>query len=213
MNTPTLLIGNKNYSSWSLRPWFFLRKNGIEFIERQLWLDEADFKSKVGRYNSGGKVPVLLDGKLQIWDSLAIVEYAIEHYDCQYDWPQEPAQRAHARSCVCEMHSGFTALRKECPMDIRNRHVVELSDATARDIQRICELWTQALDLAGREGGWLYGDFSVADAFYAPVVFRLASYGVEVSERAQAYMDYMLADETLAEWVSAARRETRQINY
>ncbi len=212
MSELTLVIGNKNYSSWSLRPWFFLRRNGIEFSEQQLWLGEPGFRSSLAHYNSGGKVPVLLDGETTVWDSLAIIEYAIESFDCRCGWPREPLQRAHARSSVCEMHSSFPALRGECPMDIRSTHVIELSDAAAGDIRRVCELWTQAQELSGSKG-WLYGDFSVADAFYAPVVFRLASYGVEVTARIRAYMDFLLADETLAEWVAAAKQETRQLQY
>ena len=165
---PTLVIGNKNYSSWSLRPWFFLKKNGITFQERQLWLDEPGFQHEVGRYNSGGKVPILIDAGQQVWDSLAIVEYAIERYACPYAWPKPMSHRIHARSSVCEMHSGFFALRGECPMDVRARYEPELSEATARDIQRICDLWTQAFELSGSADAWLYGEFSVADAFFAP---------------------------------------------
>lgn len=212
MQTPTLVIGNKNYSSWSLRPWLFLRKNGIEFNQRQLWLDEPGFKSAVDDYNSGGKVPVLLDGQLQIWDSLAIIEHAMETYDCRHGWPRAVALRAHARASVCEMHSSFFGLRSECPMDVRSTRSIDLSDAAARDIQRVCELWSQALSRSHSEA-WLYGDFSVADAFYAPVVFRFNSYGIEVSPRIQAYMDFVLEDSAVREWVADARREKHQIDY
>ena len=213
MIAPTLVIGNKNYSSWSLRPWIFLRKNDIPFDEEQLWLDEPDFKPRVNRYNSGGKVPVLLDRGRQVWDSLAIIEYAIEHFDCRYGWPESDELRAHARSSVCEMHSSFPVLRAECPMDIRSKHEVELSDAAAQDIQRVCELWTQALALSGSGQGWLYGDFSVADAMFIPVVFRFDSYAVEVTARIREYMDFVIAEESLAEWIAAARQEPHELRY
>ena len=213
MRLPTLVIGNKNYSSWSLRPWLFLRKNGVQFSEEQLWLDEPDFKSRLAAYNSGGKVPVLRDGNLTVWDSLAIIEYAIENFPCAETWPRDPTQRAHARSSACEMHSSFTALRSECPMDIRNRYPGELSAATREDIQRISQLWTQALEMSGSKGNWLYGDFCAADAMFAPVVFRFTGYGVPLSPLLQAYVDRVLGEPVLGDWIRDARAEEHHLDY
>lgn len=211
MNDLTLVIGNKNYSSWSLRPWLFLMKNQLQFTEKQLWLDEPEFKFDVAVYGSGGKVPVLMDGEEAIWDSLAIIETAIDRYDCRYGWPEAPRMRAHARSAACEMHSGFMALREQCDMDVRGSHRKALSAATLADIERISHLWEQALDLSGDSTRWLYGDFSVADAMFAPVVSRFHSYGVSVSSAVQRYMDFALADSDFSIWIENARLESRSI--
>jgi len=213
MSVRTLVIGNKNYSSWSLRPWLFLRKNGIAFKEQQLWLDEPEFAPAIAAYPSGGKVPLLLDEGTAVWDSLAIIETAIDRYDCQYGWPSDLVQRAHARSISFEMHSSFMALRAQCPMDIRGAYKLSLSDATHKDIARVIEIWSQALQLSGRQGRWLYGDFSAADAMFAPVVFRFRSLGLTAEPQIHAYMDYVLADDILNEWISAAQQESRTIAY
>jgi glutathione S-transferase len=212
MNTRTLIIGNKNYSSWSLRAWFFLRKNNIEFTEEQLWLDVPEFKSSISQYGSGGKVPVLLDSSIEVWDSLAIIEYSIDRFECQLCWPKDMNWSGHARSIVCEMHSSFRAMREECPMDIRGRHEINLSEAAQTDFERICKIWTQALEMTDKQGRWLYGDFSPADAMFAPVVFRLSGYGVKVSPLIRAYVDFVIADEVLGEWIRDAARETRHID-
>lgn len=211
MTKRTLIIGNKNYSSWSLRPWLFLRKNKIDFQERQLWLDTPAFKPAIDPVGSGGKVPVLLDGKLIAWDSLSIIETAIDRFDCRYGWPQAVEQRAHARSIVCEMHSSFVALRIECSMDIRNCYQTKLSDQAKADIKRICEIWSQALDMSDQREGWLYGRFSVADAMFAPVVFRLEGHSIGVDSTIRNYMDHVLADEAIKEWVDAAKAEKHVI--
>ncbi len=211
MNDLILVIGNKNYSSWSLRPWLFLRKNQLPFTEHQLWLDEPEFKSDVAVFGSGGKVPVMMDGGEAIWDSLAIIETAIDRYDCRYGWPEEPRMRAHARSAAGEMHSGFISLRGQCPMDIRGHHHKTLSLETLADIERISYLWTQAMDSSGDNTRWLYGDFSAADAMFAPVVSRFHSYGVSVTPAVQRYMDFAMADPDLAEWIESARQESRSI--
>lgn len=209
MNQRILVIGNKNYSSWSLRPWLFLRKNQLAFTEHQLWLYEPEFKAAIAPYDSGGKVPVLIDDGEKIWDSLAIIETVIERYDCSFGWPQSPQMRAHARSAACEMHSGFMALRAQCPMDIRAQHALALSAETVVDIARISHLWEQALSLSGHSSGWLYGDFSAADAMFAPVVFRFHSYGIKLNPLLQAYVDFVLADPDVSEWTESARQETR----
>lgn len=211
MNDLTLVIGNKNYSSWSLRPWFFLRKNKLPFTEQQLWLYVPEFKPAISAYNSGGKVPVLIDGDEEIWDSLAIIDTLIDRYDCQYGWPEAPRMRAHARSAACEMHAGFMALREQCPMVIHGKHSKNLSAETLKDIQRISDLWTQAMAMSGDQTRWLYGDFSAADAMFAPVVFRLQSYDVKVSAVVRRYMDFVLSDVDLSAWIEDAGQETRNI--
>ena len=213
MRSRTLIIGNKNYSSWSLRPWLFLRKNDIEFTEKILWLDEPAFKPEIEPLGSGGKVPVLLDGSITVWDSLAIIEMAIDRYSCQYTWPADANLRAHARSISCEMHSSFAALREECTMDIRTRNQIKLSAEAYQDVQRISEIWTQALESSGNQGKWLYGEFSAADAMYAPVIFRFEGYGIETSPLIRAYIDHALADKALIEWVNDAKQESHQIEY
>lgn len=208
MTSPTLIIGNKNYSSWSLRPWLFLRKNNIDFIENTLWLDEPAFKAAIDPIGSGGKVPVLLESDNTVWDSLAIIESCIDRYSCQYSWPANLAMRAHARSISCEMHSSFAALRAECPMDVRSNQKVELSQAAAQDVYRVEQIWRQALEMSGKQGRWLYGDFSVADAMYAPVVFRFERSDVALSPLTQSYKDYVLADKTIQKWIRDAKQET-----
>jgi glutathione S-transferase len=209
MNSRTLVIGNKNYSSWSLRPWLFLRKNNIDFVEKQLWLDEDPFRTEIAHYDSGGKVPVLIDSGVEVWDSLAIIEYAVDRYGCEACGPAEIKWRAHARSISCEMHSSFMALRAECPMDIRGRHKIELSPAAQSDIDRICHIWTQALEISGKQGRWLYGDFSVADAMFVPVIFRFVGFGVELNPLIQAYVDFVLADKDVKQRISDAHQETQ----
>ncbi|MEE9447005.1 MAG: glutathione S-transferase family protein [Arenicellales bacterium] len=211
MSQKTLVIGNKNYSSWSLRPWLFLSKNNIEFTEKMIWLDEPTFKPAIEGFGSGGKVPVLVEGELIIWDSLAIIETAIDRYDCQYAWPKDADLRAHARSISNEMHAGFGTLRNDCTMDIRSKHNIDISEALQQDVSRICTLWETALAQSGNQGRWLYGDFSAADAMYAPVVFRFNTYGMKVSSTVQAYMDYVMADAVLARWVAEAKLETREL--
>lgn len=213
MSNRILVIGNKNYSSWSLRPWLFLRKNAIAFEEQQLWLDEPEFEPAIAAYPSGGKVPLLLDGDVAAWDSLAIIESAIDRYDCPYAWPTDPVQRAHARSICCEMHSSFMALRAACPMDIRSSYHLKSYESAQNDIQRILEIWAQALQLSGDQGRWLYGDFSAADAMFAPVVFRFRSLGLATSAPLTAYREYVLADRVLNEWIAAAEQESRTIVY
>lgn len=211
MTKRSLIIGNKNYSSWSLRPWLFLRKNQVEFEEQQLWLDTPGFKTAIYPIGSAGKVPVLIEGRIKVWDSLAIIETAIDRYDCRYAWPEDSQQRAHARSIVCEMHSSFMALRAECSMDVRNRYQTKLSAQAKADIRRICEIWTEARSLADQDKAWLYGEFSVADAMFAPVVFRFEGHGIEVDRPIRAYLDHVLADEAIKQWANAAKAETRVI--
>lgn len=206
-----LLIGNKNYSSWSLRPWLLLRQAGIAFVEEQLSFNDPQFKAKVGRWSPAGCVPVLVDherGDLAVWDSLAIAEYVAERFPEQRLWPADPAARANARSICAEMHAGFTALRSRMNMNV----TAQLPGrgwnlAVQADIDRICTIWTGLRARHGRAGEFLFGHFTVADAYFAPVVFRFNTYAAAVPPPAADYMATMLALPAMREWVEGAAQE------
>jgi glutathione S-transferase len=203
---PVLLIGSKNYSSWSLRAWLFLRKTGIEFQERIVHFDAPDYRARIAELSPSRRVPLLIDGELKVWDSLAICEYAAEK--AALGLPREPAARALARSLAAEMHAGFQALREQCPMNVRalGRRVPQTPDLLA-DIARIDELWSDCRLRFGGSGEWLFGAFSIPDAMFAPVGFRLRTYGASLSERAGVYLRHLLADPLMREWQQASLRE------
>ena len=203
-----LVIGNKNYSSWSLRPWLLLTEFGIAFEEIQVRLGQDDSGAKLAQYSPAGKVPVLIDGDITVWDSLSICEYLSERYLDERGWPDEPANRAAARSVSAEMHSGFTALRNELPMNCRARRKVAFSEAVLQDIRRIDQIWSSCLTQQPPAGAWLYGRFSIADCMFAPVVLRFNTYAVQVSDSSRKYMDTMLGNSNLNRWVSDAAKET-----
>jgi glutathione S-transferase len=202
----TLLIGNKNYSSWSLRPWLFLRKVGFQFDERIVFLDASDYQQQIAALSPSRRVPLLIDGGMKIWDSLAICEYAAEMMG--RGLPAERAARARARSVAAEMHSGFQALRNECPMNVRlrDRRVPQTPELLA-DIARIDEIWSGCREDYGAGGGWLFGEFSLADAMFAPVAFRFQSFGANLSALSQAYLRHALADPEVRAWQAAAAEE------
>jgi glutathione S-transferase len=209
-----LVIGNKNYSSWSLRPWLALRMAGIAFEEIRIPLDRPDSKASILRYSPSGKVPCLLDGDLVVWDSLAICEYVNETYAGGRLWPADRAARATARAVTAEMHSGFAALRTSLSMDLRARKPARGAEAqrlagVQADITRIVALWTAALDASG--GPMLFGEFSIADAFYAPVVTRFATYGVDLPPRLAAYRERVFALPPMRDWVAAAEAELEEL--
>jgi glutathione S-transferase len=208
MMTLTLLIGNKNYSSWSLRPWLAMKVAGIPFREELIPLDAPDFKARVGKVSGTGKVPALIDGDVHVWESLAILEHLAERFPHARLWPADPAARGHARALAAEMHAGFAALRRECPMNMR-RPVKprELSDEAAADIRRIEALWTDCRARFGREGAFLCGAFGAADAMYAPVVSRLHTYAVALAPVARDYMTAVMALPAFEEWRAAAAAE------
>ena len=210
-----LYIGNKNYSSWSMRPWVLLRQAGIPFEEVLARFDSFDpdskFKATIAGISPTGKVPVLVDGDLTIWDTLAIAEYLAETYPEKHLWPQDKAARARARSVCAEMHSGFTALRGACPMNIE-AHLPEVGaliwrdkPAVRADVQRLVEMWTGLLEQHG--GPMLFGAFTIADAFYAPVCMRLHSYGLPVPEHIQAYVQRVRALPGVKAWIDDALAE------
>jgi len=202
-----LLIGNKNYSSWSLRAWLFMKHVGVEFQEILVALNTADTRDQLDRYGPSGRVPVLRQGKLCVWDSLAICEY-VEELSGK-GWPQAREARAVARSVCAEMHSGFTTLRSLWPMNARARNRrTAVTAALEADVERIDEIWNDCRVRFGKDDGpWLFGEYSVADAMYAPVVLRFNTYGAHVSQTARWYMATVLEDAALQEWLQAAKQE------
>lgn len=205
-----LVIGNKNYSSWSMRPWLALRANNIPFEEVlvSLYTGEAD-KQRILDLSGAGKVPILVDGDVTVWDSLAIIEYVAERFPEKRLWPEHPAHRAHARSVSAEMHSGFAALRNECGMNLhRPVRAIELSADARANIARIEEIWRDCRQRYGQSGPFLFGAFGAADAMFAPVVHRFRTYAVAVTKETQRYMDTMIALLAFAEWTRAALAET-----
>lgn len=205
-----LVIGNKNFSSWSLRPWLLLKQAGLPFREIPVRLRQADTKAQILAHSPSGKVPALIDGDLTVWDSLAICEYLAEkaslnHVDL---WPADPKARAEARSVSAEMHSGFAALRQYMSMEVAASRPGEgQTPEVLADIARIAALWTSCRERFAAAGPFLFGDFSVADAMYAPVAFRFHTYGVELPPLAAAYRDTLLALPAMQEWAAGARAE------
>ncbi len=212
MSRYTLVIGNKNYSSWSLRPWLLMKQSGLAFDEVRVPLYLAGSKDALRKYGPSGKVPVLLDGAVTVWDSLAIAEYLAERHPERQLWPAEDAQRAVARSISAEMHSGFAALRSNMSMNCRGSfpglgRTVEV----AAEIERIQRIWTDCRERFGAAGPYLFGAFTVADAMYAPVVLRFKTYAVQLSFVAQQYANVVLSLPALQEWVAAAKAEIEVI--
>ncbi len=202
-----LVIGNKQLSSWSLRPWLLLRHLELPFEEIALTLDTPEFGPEIRQYSPAGRVPVLVDGDIRIWDSLSIIEYVHEKSGGRA-WPRDPARRAHARSISAEMHAGFAALRDNWPLQASSRGLkAPLSAQGIADVQRIEDLWLECLKRYHAEGPWLFGDYSAADAMYAPVVLRFQSYEAPVSPTSRTYMDHVLKDPHLNAWVLAASAE------
>lgn len=208
MNTPILYVGNKNYSSWSLRPWLCLRWAGIVFEDRLISLKQEGYGiqriAEVLAVSPSGKVPALRAGDTTIWDSLAIAEWAAENSPEGALWPTDPDARAVARAAACEMHSGFPALRDDLPMNINRRcKVASWPEATQRDIDRVIALWTSLRERFAGNGPWLAGTRSIADAMYAPVVTRFRTYGVELPDRLTQYCETLLDDADFREWESS----------
>ncbi|MCD0502361.1 glutathione S-transferase family protein [Bordetella petrii] len=203
----TLIIGNKNYSSWSLRPWLALRATGIAFSEQKLGLFTPEFAQRLGAITPAGLVPVLLDGDFAIWDSLAICEYAAERHPQAQLWPADPQARARARSLAAQMHSGFGQLRQLMPMNIEARLPGIDTSAAQGDISRVQAIWHDTRADFGQGGPFLFGRFSIADAFFAPVVSRFTTYGVPAAGAVREYMDAVLALPAMQEWTREARAE------
>ena len=202
-----LVIGNRKYSSWSLRGWLAMKLSGVAFGETVVPLDLPETPGLLAQHSPSGRVPCLVHGDRVIWDSLAITEFMAEQFPDAGIWPADPALRATARSVVAEMHSGFLALRSEFPMDMLSRHAgVMPSLAAEADISRIDALWRDCLAVSG--GPFLFGEWSAADCFYAPVVSRFETFGLAASAGSSAYADRVRAHPDYREWLGAARQES-----
>lgn len=204
-----LVIGSKTYSSWSLRPWLLLRYHNVAFKEVSIALNTPETRKKILDVSPSGKVPVLINGPEKVWDSLAICEYAAEILKLPGAWPTDTVQRFHARSLACEMHSGFTDLRSELPMNCRRPPAPHpLSDAAEADVARIRQIWRSCREQYGKSGDWLFGKFSIVDAMFAPVALRFHSYAVPLDGPELEYRESMLNLPALREWLGAAMLET-----
>jgi glutathione S-transferase len=207
-----LIIGNKNYSSWSLRAWSFLSINNLSFDEVRIALSTDETDSEIAKYTDGGTVPVLHDNGLIVWDSLAICEYISEQYLAGKGWPADVKDRAQARSCCAEMHSSFFTLRGAMPMNCRaENRSVPMTEDLQEDISRIDSLWKGFRSKYSHLGPWLFGEFSIADSMFAPVVFRFLTYKVAVSEVSRQYMETVLRNPKIQLWVEQAKKEKETI--
>ena len=209
----TLVIGNRNYSSWSLRPWLWMRQRGLVFEEIRVPLFQDDTDAALEGYFSGHKVPVLLHDERIVWDSLAILEYLNETYPHMQGWPEQVASRALARSITAEMHSSFHALRHALPMNCRRPvGAIDISTDVQNDIDRILAIWTRCREQHRQHGPWLFGrQFTIADAFYAPVVMRFHTYAVPVGPMIADYMESLIWEPAMQDWLAAAAQETEVI--
>ncbi|MCC5655204.1 glutathione S-transferase family protein [Nostoc sp. XA013] len=213
MTQLTLVIGNKNYSSWSLRPWLLMKQLGLEFNEIRISLyNNLDYASKIRQYSPSGKVPVLLHDTQIVWDSLAICEYLAETFPTLQCWPEDKAARAFARSISAEMHSGFQNLRQNMPMSCHTKYPGKgLAPGVQQDIDRITSIWQESRQKFGNGGNFLFGNFAIADAFFAPVVLRFVTYEVQLDPVSRNYVEAVLALPAMQEWIKAAKNETEII--
>ena len=212
MFPPQLIIGNKAYSSWSLRPWLVMRHAGIEFTEVRLPLYTTSWNETIGKYSPTGKVPVLVDGSVTVWESLAICEYLADKFPDRGLWPAASETRAVARAISAEMHSGFVGLRTEMPMNMRRRVPDKIrTSAVTAEICRVVSIWNDIRSRFGDGGPYLFGDFSIADAMYAPIVSRFATYAVELDGTAARYAQTILKLPALRDWYAEAQLETEII--
>ncbi|MEQ1718246.1 MAG: glutathione S-transferase family protein [Hyphomicrobium sp.] len=203
-----LVIANKLYSSWSLRPWLVLRAFGIPFDEQVIPLRRAETKEHIARVSPSGKLPVLIDGDVQVWESLAIIEYLAEAFPDKAIWPIDKAARAHARSVANEMHGGFLPLRQALPMNLaKHFKTPSLSDDAKANVARIEQLWRKTAAEFGADGDYLFGAFSAADAMFAPIVTRLDTYQIPVDADTRGYMNHVLAHLAFVAWKRDALTE------
>ncbi len=214
MSRYKLILGNKAYSSWSLRGWLIAKLAGIAFEEEVIFLRQADTREKILRFNPAGKVPTLIEDGQAIWDSLAIGEYLAERYPERGLWPDDPAARRLARCVVAEMHAGFQALRAELPMDLRRRYPGHpISAEVAGEIDRIQSIWQDSRDRFGQGGDFLFGKPGIADAFFAPVATRFVTFEVTLDETAAAYCRTITTWPLMREWAAEAAKETAVIEF
>lgn len=209
-----LVIANKTYSSWSLRAWLALKATGQPFEEVAVLLDQPTTHADIRQHSPSGRVPALIDGDLTVWDSLAIVEYLAERFPAAGLWPADGATRARARSVVAEMHAGFAALRTAYPMNLRRLHQPRAAPQPQADadIARVCEIWRIARGRFGAGGPYLFGAFTAADAFYAPVATRLRSYDIALGDVETAYLEAVFAHPAMQEWCAGAASETAVVH-
>ena len=209
-----LVIGNKNYSSWSLRAWLYLKESQLPFEEIQLSLFTNQWESAIRKYTPAGRVPVLLEGDIRVWDSLAIMEYVREHYPNAIGWPRDRACNAHARSIAAEMHSGFLAIREELPQNVRicqQRSRDDFSSVAQAQIHRVETLWQDCYRQYG--GPWLCGDFSIADVMYAPVALRFVTYSIQLNADAQTFVEAVQGLDSIQTWIQAAAAEPEDLPF
>jgi glutathione S-transferase len=207
-----LIIGNKNYSSWSLRSWFLLKEAGIEFEEYRIPLDQENSAAEIARFSPSGCLPVLMMDGQPVWDTMAIAETIAERWPDKELWPADPLARVHARSVSAEMHSGFSTLRDAMPMNCRAMgRKVSLPDALTDDIDRVLDIWADCHRRYESQGDWLFGRFSVADSMFAPVVLRFRTYGINLPESASSYPRRLLESESIQSWLAAAESEVEVI--
>ena len=207
-----LVIGNKNYSSWSLRPWILMRVKEIPFTEKKVFLYQEDTPQNIKKYSPTGKVPYFENSEVKVWDSLAICEYLAEAYPEKYLWPDDLQDRTFARAISAEMHSGFPLIRNQLPMNCKkNQAVKNISNDLQVEINRINSIWQDCRLHHQSKGPFLFGDFSIADAMFAPVVLRFNSYHVNVGSMAKQYMKNMLSLESLQQWIAEGLK--RKTNY
>jgi glutathione S-transferase len=208
----TLIIGNKNYSSWSLRPWVFMKQNNLSFNEIRVPLFTETTNDTLEQYNSDYKVPVLKDGELIVWDTLAILEYLSEKFLSGGGWPQGERARAIARSVSAEMHSSFVHLRSEMPMNCRKKFQnIQFSTDAMRDVDRVKSLWRRCRTEFASTGEWLFGDYSIADAMFAPVALRFAGYSIPLDGVEKSYVESVLHQPAIIEWIEAGKAEIEVI--
>ena len=208
----TLIIGNKNYSSWSLRPWIFMKHHQLEFREKRVALFTETTAEELAEYHSDFKVPVLKDNELFVWDSLSILEYISEQYLEDRGWPADAQARSVARSISAEMHSSYFNVREEMPMNCRRKfNTVKLSKGAAKEVERICWLWRTCRSEYGNTGEWLFGEYSIADAMFAPIALRFLGYSIPLSGVEESYVKSVLNHPGIIEWVEAGKLESEVI--
>lgn len=208
MEKPTLIIGNKNYSSWSLRPWIFMCQNEIDFNEKRVALFVESMETELKEYDSDTKVPILKHGNLIVWDSLSIMEYVSEQFLDSKGWPTDISARAVARSISAEMHSSFSNVRNELPMNCRKKfNNIKLSIEAQKEVQRIISLWRKCRNQYGAEGEWLFGKYSIADAMFAPIALRFDGYNVALEGIEKEYIQSVLNQPCIIDWIAAGKLE------
>jgi glutathione S-transferase len=211
MTNPVLIIGNKNYSSWSLRPYLALSMAGIAFAEKMIRFGEPRFSREVRKISKAGQVPILLHNGLMINDTIAIIEYAAETWPAKHVWPKNKAARARARSVSAEMHAGFRGIRSACPMNLRRDHKLPpggITPTVAKDVARLEQLWADCRKEFGKGGPFLFGKFSAADAMFTPVASRIETFAIPVKKETRAYVQTLLNTPAFLQWKADSKAET-----